>query len=43
MRVPSNQPRAILSCFLAVFGMGGLIFVAQVVSLGGSPLHAAAR
>lgn len=38
MRVPSNQPRDLLSCALAVFGMGGLIFVAQVAFLGGSPL-----
>ncbi|HEU4556530.1 MAG TPA: hypothetical protein VFS20_01730 [Longimicrobium sp.] len=37
MRVPSNRPSAILSCFLAVLGAGGLIFVAQVVSLDGSP------
>jgi hypothetical protein len=29
MRVPSDQPRDLLSCALAVFGMGGLIFVAQ--------------
>lgn len=36
MRVPSNQPRDLLSCALAVFGMGGLIFVAQVAFLGGS-------
>lgn len=36
MRVPSNQPRDLLSCALAVFGMGGLIFVAQVAFIGGS-------
>ena len=38
MRVPRNRPRDLVSCALAVLGVGGLIFVAQVVSLGGSPL-----
>jgi hypothetical protein len=42
MRVPGNQPRDLLSCALAVFGVGGLIFVAQVAFLGGSPLPLAA-
>ena len=37
MRVPTNRPRDILCYVLAVFGFGGLIFVAQVLSLGGSP------